>query len=131
MHPDDLKTIWVCRDCGRNFVFNSDVEDHQRQFSHSCMMQYDFTVEKKEPAKFTSGKVSLAFKIDGRVAKVNIEYKYYPSDDSVSYADVRYSDAQLQSMIEGNIEMMRNIDNYIRRFEQRSTKGPANQNCTQ
>jgi hypothetical protein len=95
------------------------------------MMQYDFAAEKKEPAKFTSGKVALAFKIDGRVAKVNIEYKYYPSDDSVSYADVRYSDAQLQSMIEGNIEMMRNIDNYIRRFEQRSTKGPANQNCTQ
>ena len=129
MHPYDLRTMWVCRDCGRNFVFNSDVEDHRRQFSHSCMMQYDFTAGKKEPAKFTSGKVSLAFKVDGRVARVNIEYKYYPSDDSISYADVKYTDAQLQSMIEGNVEMMRNIDNYIRRLEQRSVKGPANQKC--
>jgi hypothetical protein len=93
------------------------------------MTQFDFKKGKKVPAKFTSGKASLGFKVDGKFAKVIIEYRYYPSEDSISYLDVRYSDPKLQSMIEGNIHMMKNIDNYIRKIEQAPAKSPHNQNC--
>ncbi len=129
MHPEDLKTIWVCRDCGRNFIFNSDVEDHKTQFNHPCMNLFDFRNGKKLPAKFTSGKVLLGFKVDGKSAKVIIEYRYYLSNDSISYVDVRYTDPKLQSMIEGDIQMMRNIDDYIRKIEQTTAKRSADQNC--
>jgi hypothetical protein len=130
MHPEDLKTIWVCRECGRNFIFNSDVEDHKKQFNHSCMTQFDFKKGKKVPVKFTSGKASLGFKVDGKFAKVIIEYRYYASDDSISYVDVIYTNPKLQSLIEGNIHMMRNIDNYIRKIERSPSKKSQNQNCT-
>lgn len=122
MHPDDLNIIWVCCDCGRNFVFNSDVEDHKRQFNHSCMTLYDLRNDKKAPSKFTTGKASLVFKIDGEVARVKIEYRYYPSNDRIIYVDVRYTHPKLESMIENNAEMMRKIDNYIRRLEQMPAK---------
>lgn len=122
MHPDDLNMIWVCCDCGRNFVFNSDVEDHKRQFNHSCMTLYDLRNGKKAPSKFTTGKASLVFKIDGEVARVKIEYRYYPSNDRIIYVDVRYTHPKLESMIENNAEMMRKIDNYIRRLEQMPAK---------
>jgi len=113
MHPDDLNTIWVCRKCGRNFAFNSDAEDHRRQFNHSDMMLCDFGSKKTE--MFVRGKASLGFKVAGTMARAIIEYKYYPSSDSISYTDVKYTDDRLRAMIEGNTQIMRNIDSYIRR----------------
>jgi len=132
MLMDDLNTIWRCCDCGRNFVFDSDVEDHKKEFNHSCMKSYDFAIDNKSLVEFTSGRASLSFKIEAnKLAIITIEYKYYPYDDSVTYVDVKYTDAKLQSMIEGNKVMMRNIDNYIRRLEQSSArKGPSFQDGT-
>ncbi|HEX2556793.1 MAG TPA: hypothetical protein VHK86_00590, partial [Nitrososphaera sp.] len=63
-------------------------------------------------------KASLGFKVEGRMAIAIIEYKYYPSSDSINYTDVKYTDDRLKSMIEGNPQMMRNIDNYIRKLHQ-------------
>ena len=37
MHPDDLKAIWICRECRRVFVFHSDVDDHKDLTSHKMI----------------------------------------------------------------------------------------------
>lgn len=116
MHPDDLKVIWQCRDCGRNFVFHSDVERHKAEFNHAEMALSDFPTSKRSPARFTQGRSALGFKVDGRVARVIIEYRYYPSTDAISYTDVSYTDSKLQSMVESNPQMMRNIDSYLRKY---------------
>jgi hypothetical protein len=118
MHPDDLKTIWSCRECGRNFVFNSDAEDHKTQFSHSDLILRD--LGGKKMTLFKQGKTSLGFKVAGKMAKAIIEYKYYPSNDTIIYTNVIYTDNRLKSMIEGNLQMMRNIDNYIRKLQQQN-----------
>jgi hypothetical protein len=44
-----------------------------------------------------------------------IEYQYYPSTGVIQYINVLYSDEKLQSKIEGDPDMMKNIDNYLRR----------------
>ena len=64
---------------------------------------------------FTRGRISLTFKLDNKPSKIVIEYQYYPSNGSIDYVDVRYSDEQLQSKVESNPEMMKNIDNYLRK----------------
>jgi hypothetical protein len=91
------------------------------------MTLYDLKEGNKIPAKFTSGKISLGFKVEGKLAQVIIKYKYYPSNDSISYIDVEYTDPKLQSMIENNADMMTNIDNYIRRVEQTHAKKSSSQ----
>lgn len=124
MHPEDLKTIWVCSNCGRNFAFRSDAEDHVEQFNHSGMQSYDFSIKRKSRTleRFVQGNAKLNFKVDGKVASVFIDYKYYPSKDSISYIDVRYTDEKLQTMIENDPEMIKKINNYIRRLEQRQSR---------
>src|SRR5688572_28870467 len=116
MHPDDLKTMWLCCECGRNFIFHSDVEDHKRHFRHSRMMLRGLHAGRETPAMFTRGRMSLGFRLDGRVSRVVIEYEYYPSSGAIHYVDVRYTDSKLQSMVEGNPGMMKNIDDYLRRL---------------
>jgi hypothetical protein len=116
MHPDDLKTMWLCSECGRKFVFHSDVEDHERQFNHPKMMLCNLAGLKKAPALFTRGRVSLGFRLNGRVSRVIVEYEYYPASGAIRYKDVRYTDSNLRSMVEGNAGMMKNIDNYLRRL---------------
>jgi hypothetical protein len=116
MHPDDLKTIWLCFECGRKFVFHSDVEDHERHFNHTKMMLYDLASGRKSPAPFTRGQISLGFMLGGRPSRVIVEYKYYPSSGAIHYVDVRYTDSELQSVVEGNPAMMKNIDNYLRKL---------------
>jgi hypothetical protein len=37
MHPDDLKAIWICRECRTVFVFHSDVEDHKALRGHNII----------------------------------------------------------------------------------------------
>jgi hypothetical protein len=34
MHPEDLKILWLCHECGEVFIFHSDIEDHQRMEGH-------------------------------------------------------------------------------------------------
>ena len=70
MHPDDLKTIWSCRECGRTFVYNSDAEDHQRQFNPSDMVLRDLGGKKR--AVFKQGKASLVFMFAGKMPRAII-----------------------------------------------------------
>jgi hypothetical protein len=37
MHPDDLKTIWICHECRTVFIFHSDVEDHTDLTGHKTI----------------------------------------------------------------------------------------------
>jgi hypothetical protein len=39
MHPEDLKVIWICRQCGSSFVFHADVDNHTEQTGHSNMQK--------------------------------------------------------------------------------------------
>lgn len=116
MHPDDLKTMWLCYECGRKFVFHLDVEDHERHFNHSKMMLCYLAGSTKAPALFTRGRTLLGFRLDGRASRVIVEYEYYPSSGAIKYIDVRYTDSKLRSMVEGNPRMMKNIDNYLHRL---------------
>ncbi len=117
MHPDDLNIVWLCRECGRSFAFNSDVEDHKRQFGHSKMMRHDLEADtKKASLVFTRGQVSLDFRLNGEVSQVIIDFEYYPSDDTLNYVDVRYTHSELKSKVEGDPAMMRKIDSYLRRL---------------
>lgn len=123
MHPEDLNTIWQCGECGRNFAFYSDVEFHKAKFNHSKIISSDFRAGSKEPAWFTRGQTTLAFRLaDGAMARVMIEYKYYPSSDDISYVGVTYSDKRLEYMIEGDPRVIRNIDSYLRRLIRQSDR---------
>ncbi|HEY6756921.1 MAG TPA: hypothetical protein VI037_05980 [Nitrososphaera sp.] len=115
MHPDDLKTIWLCCECKRNFLFHSDVEDHKREFNHSRVMLCNIPETRRSPALFIRGRMSMGFRLDSKTSKIVIDYQYYPSDGSIDYVDVRYTDKQLQSKVEGSPEMMEKIDNYLRK----------------
>ena len=123
MHPDDLKTMWVCCECRSNFLFHSDVEDHKKEFNHSRVMLCDIPETRKSPELFIRGRMSIGFKLANKTSKVVIDYQFYPSDGSIDYVDVRYTDKQLQSKVEGSPELMKNIDNYLRRIlNERSAK---------
>ncbi len=123
MHPDDLNTMWLCCECRRNFLFHSDVEDHKKEFNHSKVMLCTIPERRKSPALFIRGRISLPFRLNKKLSKIVIEYQYYPSDGSIDYVDVRYSDEELQSKVEGDPEMMKNIDNYLRKaLNERSDK---------
>lgn len=116
MHPDDLKIMWMCYECGRKFVFHSDVEDHKRHFKHTKMMLCDLVSSRKAPALFTRGRMSLGFRFNGRVSRVTVEYEYYPSSGAIRYVNVWYTDSKLKSMVEDDLQMMKNIDNYLRKL---------------
>lgn len=116
MHPDDLKTMWLCCECGCKFVFHSDVEDHKAHLNHSKMMICDLAGSRKDPALFTRGRISLGFRLDGRPARLIVEYEYHPSSGAIRYVDVKYTDSRLRSLVEGDPGMMKNIDNYLRRL---------------
>jgi hypothetical protein len=108
--------MWMCCECRRNFLFHSDVEDHKKEFNHSKVVLCTIPERMKLPALFIRGRTSLNFKFDGKPSEVVIEYQYYPSNGSIDYVDVRYTDKLLQSKVEGNPEMMKNIDNYLRKI---------------
>ena len=65
------------------------------------------------PATFIYGQVAFDFKVDGKIEKAVFDYRYSPSDDSIEYMDINYTNPKLQSMIENNLQMMQNIDSYI------------------
>jgi hypothetical protein len=115
MHPEDLKTVWLCCECRRNFLFHSDVEDHKRQFNHSKVMLCNISETARSPLLFIRGRISIGFKFNSKTSKIVIEYQYYPSTTAIQYINVVYSDEKLQSKIEGDPEMMKNIDNLLRK----------------
>ena len=115
MHPEDLKTLWLCCECTRNFLFLSDVEDHKREFNHSKVMLCNISETERSHMLFIRGRISISFKFNEKTSKIVIEYQYYPSTADIDYINVVYSDEKLQSKIEGDPDMMKNIDNYLRR----------------
>jgi hypothetical protein len=114
MHPEDLKTVWLCCECRRNFLFHSDVEDHKKEFNHSKVMLCNISERARSPTLFIRGRSSINFKLNNMTSKVIIEYQYYPSSGVIEYVNVIYSDKNLQSKIENDPEMIKNIDNYLR-----------------
>jgi hypothetical protein len=99
------------------------VEDHKKEFNHSRVMLCNIPETRRSPALFIRGRMSIGFKLTSKTSKVIIEYQYYPSDGSIDYVDVRYTDKELQSKVESSPEMMKNIDNYLRRvLNERSAK---------
>jgi hypothetical protein len=65
---------------------------------------------------FMRGRISIGFKLNSsKPSRIVIEYQYYPSTGALQYADVFYSDEKLQLKIESDPEMMKNIDNYLRK----------------
>lgn len=119
MHPEDLKTVWLCCECRRNFLFHSDVEDHKKQFNHSKVMLCNISDTAGQPSMlFVRGRISMSFKLNSgrKASRIIIEYQYYPSTGNIQYVNVVYSDEKLQSRIESDPEMMKNIDNYLRKI---------------
>lgn len=123
MHPDDLRTIWECRECGRKFFYHSDIAGHVRDSGHSRVVSKDAT-RRKNDAVFVRRTVSLSFKVEGRKAKLQVECKYYPATQSIVYTNVNYSDKKLQKIIEGKPEMMSKVDSYLKQLFQ--THGSSN-----
>jgi hypothetical protein len=39
MHPDDLKILWKCYECGEVFFFHSDNEYHKRMTGHERILK--------------------------------------------------------------------------------------------
>jgi hypothetical protein len=116
MHPEDLKTVWLCCECRRNFLFHSDVEDHKREFNHSKVMLCNISETARSPMMFIRGRSSISFKLNSsKTSKIVIEYQYYPYTRAIQYINVLYTDKKLQSRIESDPEMMKNIDNYLRK----------------
>jgi len=115
MHPEDLKTVWLCCECRRNFLFHSDVEDHKKEFNHSKVMLCNISETTRSPMLFIRGRSSINFKLNNKTSKVVIEYQYYPSSGVMEYVNVIYSDKNLQSKIENDPDMMKNIDSYLRK----------------
>ncbi len=131
MHPEDLKTVWLCCECTRNFLFHSDVEDHKKQFNHSRVMLCNISDAAGGPSMlFVRGRLSMSFKLDSsssKASRIIIEYQYYPSTGNIQYVNVVYSDEKLQSRIESDPEMMKNIDNYLRKILNKRSASPKGQ----
>jgi len=60
--------------------------------------------------------MSLRFSLNGKMSRIIVEYEYYPSSGAINYVDVMYTDSKLKSTVEDDPEMMRNIDNYLRKL---------------
>ena len=127
MHPDDLKTMWLCCECRQNFLFHSDVEDHKKEFNHSRVMLCSIPETSRSPALFIRGRVSIGFRLNSKTSKIVIEYQYYPSNAVIDYVDVRYTDKELQSKVEEDPQMMKKIDNYLRKILNKSTNSLKNE----
>lgn len=86
------------------------------QFNHSKVMLCNISETARSPMLFIRGRSSISFKLNGsKTSKIVIEYQYYPTSGAIDYVNVLYSDEKLQSKIEGDPEMMKNIDNYLRK----------------
>lgn len=125
VHPDDLKTIWECHDCGRKFFYHSDIAYHVGELGHSKVVSRDYS-RKVRNAVFVRRSVSLSFRLGGRTSTLEVDCKFYPSTESLVYTNVSYSDKKLQSLIESRPEMMSKVDRYLRQlFHGQGLKGKS------
>jgi len=69
----------------------------------------------KKPIRFSH---LMAFNIkenDAISGILSVEFDYYPEDGIMKYRDINYSDKRLIKHIEGNPQVMKNIDSYLRK----------------
>lgn len=70
----------------------------------------------KKPIRFSH---LMAFNIKEEINEISgilsVEFDYYPEDGSMKYRDINYSDKRLIKHIEGNPQVMKNIDSYLRK----------------
>jgi hypothetical protein len=79
----------------------------------------------RPPILFARGRISISFKLNrSKASRIVIEYQYYPSTGNIQYVNVVYSDEKLQSKIESDPEMMKNIDNYLRKILNKRSVSP-------
>jgi hypothetical protein len=121
MEGDNINSVWHCRK-GSSLHLGpySDAKECLRNSSgHLNSKKHEFKSKLSDCDNIIHNQVTLDFKIRiednrGRLAKATFTYKYFPSDDSIEYIDIMYTHPKLQSVIECNSNVMKNIDSHIR-----------------
>ena len=78
--------------------YKDDKKGAKKPFRFSHLMAFDIKEENNKISGFLS-----------------VEIDYYPEDGSMKYRDIHYSDKRLIKHIEGNPQVMKNIDSYLRK----------------
>jgi hypothetical protein len=60
--------------------------------------------------------ISIKYPVNGSIKSgvISLQIQFSPSDLSINYEDVQYSDRQLEQKVEDNPNVLRNIDTYLR-----------------
>jgi hypothetical protein len=123
MESDNTNPVWYCHnDTSLHLDSGSGSKAHlANSHDHLNYKRYESMPKLSDCENIIQSKVTLDFKIriedndnQGRLAKATFTYKHFPSDDSIKYIDVKYTHPKLQSVIECNPTIMKNIDSYIR-----------------
>ena len=97
---DDINPAWHCHHIDSSLHFGSHSD------SKECLIYNQVTLDFKIRIEDTKNQDILA--------KATFTYKYFPSDDSIEYIDIMYTHPKLQSVIECNPNILKNIDSHIR-----------------
>ena len=86
---------------------------------HNSIAQYDKDDKKDIKTKPIRFSHLMAFNIKEENNEISgilsVEFDYYPEDGIMKYRDINYSDKRLIKYIEGNPQVMKNIDSYLRK----------------
>ena len=123
MEDDNINSVWHChRDSSLHLGSYSDAKECLRNSrGHLNSKKHEFKSKLSDCDNIIHDQVTLDFKIriedinnQSISAKATFTYKYFPSDDSIEYIDIIYTHPKLQSVIECNPNVMKNIDSHIR-----------------
>jgi hypothetical protein len=123
MEDDNINSVWHChRDSSLHLGSYSDAKECLRNSrGHLNSKKHEFKSKLSDCDNIIHDQVTLDFKIriedinnQSISAKATFTYKYFPSDDSIEYIDIMYTHPKLQSVIECNPNIMKNIDSHIR-----------------
>jgi hypothetical protein len=123
MESDNTNPVGYCHDDASLHLDSGSGSKEYLGNSHDHLNHngYESRPKLSDCDNIIQNKVTLDFKIriedndnQGRLAKATFTYKYFPSDDSIKYIDVNYTHPKLQSVVECNPNIMKNIDSYIR-----------------
>ncbi len=86
---------------------------------HNSIALYDKDDKKDTNTKPIRFSHLMAFNIKEENNEISgilsVEFDYYHEDGSMKYRDINYSDKRLITHIEGNPQVMKNIDSYLRK----------------
>ena len=122
MEDDNINSVWHChRDSSLHLGSYSDAKECLRNSRGHLNSKHEFKSKLSDCDNIIPDQVTLDFKIrtedinnQSGLAKATFTYKYFPSDDSIEYIDIMYTHPKLQSVIECNPNIMKNIDSHIR-----------------